>query len=441
MEDSKSEPESKPNGNNDRAFDEKTGNHTLDWLLEGADMGDLQAQVGIVLRAIAIVCNCVAGCVIGALCWVLVRPFSRAASRRLVGAWSQATWAAATLSVFPSTRLVLSGELPNPAAPGVLIANHQMDTDWLYLWEVARAVGAHGNVKVVLLGDIANVPVMGWGIRLFEFVLLDRYNKADATRQIADAARSFAADGVPALFILFPEGTVICDRMLAKSKSFARGRGRPAFERLLSPRVAGLHAAVAAFRAAGVEPLVYDATVAYSSYTGEVPTWEMGYGRETDTDIPNLVKLLKGRAGESVHVHCAPFAAADVLPPDGGDAATLEGWLDERWREKEALLGAFASEGAFPSSRVGPTHALRPPRRPMAVAACLVIAAWSVGATLLPLVLLLCALVPLLLLGLCCCSPAIACAGACALAARSLPSAVATPAAAVDEASEPLKGD
>ena len=47
----------------------------------------------------------------------------------------------------------------------------------------------------------------------------------------------------------------------------------------------------------------------------------------------------------------------------------------------------------------------------------------------------------LVLLGLCCCSPAIACAGACALAARSLPSAVATPAAAVDEASEPLKGD
>ena len=74
----------------------------------------------------------------------------------------------------------------------------------------------------------------------------------------------------------------------------------------------------------------------------------------------------------------------------------------------------------------------------MAVAACLVIAAWSLGATLMPLVLLLCMLVPLVLLGLCCCSPAIACAGACALAARSLPSAVASPPAAVDEA-EPVK--
>ena len=139
QEDSKSEPEPKPKPNIDptRASN-KTGNHTLDWLLEGADAGDIQAQIGIVLRAIAIVCNCVAGCVIGALCWVLVRPFSRGLSRRLVGAWSQATWAAATLSLFPSTRLVLSGELPNPAQPGVLIANHQMDTDWLYLWEVAR---------------------------------------------------------------------------------------------------------------------------------------------------------------------------------------------------------------------------------------------------------------------------------------------------------------
>ena len=145
---------------------------------------------------------------------------------------------------------MLSGDSPARRSRAC-IANHQMDTDWLYLWEVARAVGAHGNVKVVLLGDIANIPVMGWGIRLFEFVLLDRNNKADATRQIADAARSFAADGVPALFVLFPEGTVICDRMLAKSKSFARAHGRPgvrACSRRASPPPRGHRA----FRAAGV---------------------------------------------------------------------------------------------------------------------------------------------------------------------------------------------
>ena len=140
-----------------------------------------------------------------------MRPFDRALARRLIGRWAQATWVEATLALFPTTPLVLSGELPHPERPGIIVANHQVvfnqrqsrggrmgrraagqgrsleggaggdylattrkarrrgrqtsgrgrtqrpgiivanhqvDTDWLYMWEVARAVGAHGNLKV-----------------------------------------------------------------------------------------------------------------------------------------------------------------------------------------------------------------------------------------------------------------------------------------------------
>ncbi|CAN0533932.1 unnamed protein product, partial [Laminaria digitata] len=33
----------------------------------------------------------------------------------------------------------------------------------------------------------------------------------------------------------------------------------------------------------------------YTGYGGEIPTWEMGYGRDRDVDIPNLGTLLRGR--------------------------------------------------------------------------------------------------------------------------------------------------
>ena len=42
--------------------------------------------------------------------------------------------------------------------------------------------------------------------------------------------------------------------------------------------------------------------MAYSGYSGEIPTWEMGYTRDRDVDIPNLGALLKGRAPGPVRV-------------------------------------------------------------------------------------------------------------------------------------------
>lgn len=36
--------------------------------------------------------------------------------------------------------------------------------------------------------------------------------------------------------------------------------------------------------------------MAYSGYSGEIPSWQMGYTRDTDVDIPNLTSLLKGRS-------------------------------------------------------------------------------------------------------------------------------------------------
>ena len=96
----------------------------------------------------------------------------------------------------------LSGELPRPDhRAGLLIANHQLDTDWFYLWDMLRVVGAHGALKIVLLDDMRSVPIVGWCMRLVGFIFVSRHRKrarqqddvAEIERAVAEADGSVAA--------------------------------------------------------------------------------------------------------------------------------------------------------------------------------------------------------------------------------------------------------
>ncbi|CAM9967875.1 unnamed protein product [Hapterophycus canaliculatus] len=64
--------------------------------------------------------------------------------------------------------------------------------------------------------------------------------------------------------------------------------------------------------------------MAYSGYSGEIPSWQMGYTRDTDVDIPNLGSLLKGRAPGPVHLHVEKHRV-DGIAGDG------KAWLDATW--------------------------------------------------------------------------------------------------------------
>lgn len=91
----------------------------------------------------------------------------------------------------------------------------QVDADWWYCWEFARALGLHGRLKIIraswlyafvwmsacvhtytgsrttqrstqttttVKADLRNIPVVGWGMRQFEFLFLDRNWQADKRR-------------------------------------------------------------------------------------------------------------------------------------------------------------------------------------------------------------------------------------------------------------------
>src|SRR5436305_5137701 len=54
----------------------------------------------------------------------------------------------------------------------VLIANHQIYTDWLYLWWIAYTNGMHGHLFIVLKESLRRIPIIGWGMQFYQFIFM-----------------------------------------------------------------------------------------------------------------------------------------------------------------------------------------------------------------------------------------------------------------------------
>ncbi|CAJ0647930.1 9792_t:CDS:2 [Entrophospora sp. SA101] len=44
----------------------------------------------------------------------------------------------------------------------ILIANHQIYADWIYIWTFAYLANAHGAVKIILKDSLKWLPIFGW---------------------------------------------------------------------------------------------------------------------------------------------------------------------------------------------------------------------------------------------------------------------------------------
>ncbi|KAI9922198.1 hypothetical protein PsorP6_001767 [Peronosclerospora sorghi] len=273
--------------------------------------------------------------------YCLVRPFNKALYRRHMGFVAQALWLDVMSTSFPKTKISVTGELPSdPSKPVILIANHQVDADWWYIWQAARHQHAAGNIKIVLKDQLKYLPIIGWGMRLFQFLFLRRRIEEDE-KHIKKYMRELITDNFPFWLVLFPEGTTIHSEYVKKSQAFAAREGRPKFERVLLPRTTGMQIILDAV--ADVKPDIYDLTLAFPSYSGEVPTFDMGYGRKIDTEIPSMKSLLAGKQPSGcVAIDSQKFSYEDAT-------ADLKGFLDARWKEKEERLNYYIEHQQFPS--------------------------------------------------------------------------------------------
>ncbi len=153
----------------------------------------------------------------------------------------------------------------------VMIANHQIYTDWLYLWWVAYTNRMHGHVYIILKESLKYIPFIGPGMMFYGFVFMARNWTKDKSRlkhrlQVLNQSShggpmSGSAHLDPMWLMIFPEGTNLSANTRRGSAKWAEKQGVKDLQHALLPRSTGLHFCLSELK--GTVDWVYDCTVAY----------------------------------------------------------------------------------------------------------------------------------------------------------------------------------
>ncbi|EMD92575.1 hypothetical protein COCC4DRAFT_58130 [Bipolaris maydis ATCC 48331] len=226
----------------------------------------------------------------------------------------------------------------------VLISNHQIYTDWVYLWWVAYTASMHGHLYIILKESLKYIPVIGWGMRLYGFIFLSRKWSTDKERfqhrlKKLTTSHSGPLSGSqeldPMWLLIFPEGTNLSVNGRASSRKWAEKNKIDDLRHAMLPRSTGLLFCLKELK--GSVEYLYDCTVAYEG----VPVGQYGQ------DIFTLRgTYFQGRSPKSVNMHWRRYATADIPVHDEKE---FSDWLLLRWREKDDLLQYFVENNRFPA--------------------------------------------------------------------------------------------
>jgi len=228
----------------------------------------------------------------------------------------------------------------------VLIANHQIYTDWLYLWWVAYAnrPGLAGHIYIILKESLKYIPIIGWGMMFYGFIFMSRKMATDQPRlsyrlQKLRTKKTGPRGEIyydPMWLLLFPEGTNLSGNGRRKSAQWAKKNGLRDPEHVMLPRSTGMFFCLNELK--GTVDYVYDCTVAYEG----VPRGKYG------EDFFGLASTyFEGRPPKSVNFYWRKFRVADI-PLDDQEKFNI--WLREEWYKKDALMEEYMTTGRFPAS-------------------------------------------------------------------------------------------
>ncbi|KAG9196091.1 hypothetical protein G6011_01212 [Alternaria panax] len=226
----------------------------------------------------------------------------------------------------------------------VLISNHQIYTDWVYLWWMGYSASMHGHLYIILKESLKYIPVLGWGMMLYGFIFLSRKWSTDKERfqhRLRKLSRSHngplsGSEGLdPMWLLIFPEGTNLSINARVSSKKWAEKNKIEDMRHVLLPRSTGLSFCLQELQ--GSVDYLYDCTMAYEG----VPVGQ--YGQDLFTLYSTY---FQGRPPKSVNMYWRRFAIADIPLHD---EKIFSDWLVARWREKDDLLQYFVENQRFPA--------------------------------------------------------------------------------------------
>jgi 1-acyl-sn-glycerol-3-phosphate acyltransferase len=152
----------------------------------------------------------------------------------------------------------------------VLIANHQLYTDWLYLWWVAYTSRMHGHIFIVLKEVFKYVPIIGPAMMFYGFIFMSRKWATDQSRiayrlKKLTTSHSGPMSGSqeldPMWLLIFPEGTNLSANTRKNSAKWAEKQGIKDMTHQVLPRSTGLQFVLSELK--GTIDYVYDCTVGY----------------------------------------------------------------------------------------------------------------------------------------------------------------------------------
>ena len=152
----------------------------------------------------------------------------------------------------------------------VMISNHQLYTDWLYLWWIAYTNKMHGHVYIILKETMKYIPILGPGMMFYGFIFLARDWTRDKPRlqhrlQKLKGRHSGPLSGTQSLdpmwMMVFPEGTNLSANTWNISNKWAENQGIENLQHQILPRSTGLQYCLQELK--GTMDYVYDCTMAY----------------------------------------------------------------------------------------------------------------------------------------------------------------------------------
>ncbi|KAI8379485.1 uncharacterized protein BYT42DRAFT_593563 [Radiomyces spectabilis] len=204
----------------------------------------------------------------------------------------------------------------------IIIANHQIYADWMYIWFVAYLARAHGAIKILLKHSLKYLPFYG------------QRKIAQDQRNIVHNLERRKKLNRPLWLVLFPEGTVISKNARERSQAYAEKNHLRDNRFTLLPRSTGMHLCLKTLDD-GID-WIYDLTI---GYPGVMPN-----------DIPEEVLTLgkifgQGKGPKDIHVYVRRYAVETV--PKESEAFSQ--WIYERWKEKDDMMTHFYEHGRFPN--------------------------------------------------------------------------------------------
>lgn len=220
----------------------------------------------------------------------------------------------------------------------VVLSNHLTFLDWIYIWVAAYRLGRAQHLKIILKNSLKHIPVVGWGMRFFNFVFLKR-NWVSDQKTLSNAMETLKSkENVPLWLLMFPEGTIINGESYDKTKQFAQKNGITLNTHTLIPKTTGAFYVINSLRNdehGRRFTHVYNLTIAYEGV----------FDDEYADDIFHFTRIVaSGKQKIVMHIHFSRIRIEDIHQ----DEEDFKQWLYEEFSKKSEMVKRFTQDKSWP---------------------------------------------------------------------------------------------